>query len=334
MATSILFSVFLYRGIMQEINRSLRIQQFRIYQAEHPDTVFITPPPVDPQIFEEARNRIALILVLINAGIFLIAGGTGYFLAGRTLRPIQEMVDEQNRFITDASHELRTPLTALRSEIEVNLRDERLTLENAKKLLTSNLEEVINLQALSDNLLQLTQNKKLIETIIIQKIPLITIIDEAIKKVSPFAKEKHILLEKRQCNNYKVAGDKQSLIQLCVILFDNAVKYSPENTIVTIMAKKTDHSINISLTDQGIGINKKDLPHIFDRFYRADTSRTKQTVLGYGLGLSIAKKIVAAHNGLITVTSQKGKGSTFTIQLPIIRSEDHPSELHSPHHLV
>src|SRR5258708_1958227 len=221
MAISILFSLAIYQGITQEIARSLRQQQFRIYKVQHPGTdpsTFVispaTPPSQDVEIYEAAVTRIRLVLILINAGIFLVAGGAGYFLAGRTLQPIKEMVDEQNRFITDASHELRTPLTALRSEIEVNLRDEKLTLENAKKLLTSNLEEVINLQALSDNLLQLTQNKKLIETIIIQKIPLITIIDEAIKKVSPFAKEKHILLEKRQCNNYKVAGDKQSLIQL------------------------------------------------------------------------------------------------------------------------
>src|SRR5260370_24376310 len=109
MAISILFSLVLYRGITQEVDRSLRIQQFRIYQAEHPDALFLAPPPpTDPQVFEEASDRIKLILILINLGIFIVAGGAGYFLAGRTLKPIKEMVDEQNRFITDASHELRT----------------------------------------------------------------------------------------------------------------------------------------------------------------------------------------------------------------------------------
>jgi two-component system sensor histidine kinase CiaH len=318
MAISILFSLVLYRGITQEVDRSLRIQQFRIYQAEHPDALFLAPPPpMDPQVFEEASDRIKLILILINLGIFIVAGGAGYFLAGRTLKPIKEMVDEQNRFITDASHELRTPLTALRSEIEVNLRDEKLSLQNARELLSSNLEEVINLQALSDNLLQLAQRQKSNDTIKLQTITPITIIDEAIRKVASVAKEKQITLQKKRFGNYKVTGDKQSLIQLCVILLDNAVKYSAEKTTVTITTKKTDHTMLISITDEGVGIDPKDIPHIFDRFYRADMSRTKQAVSGYGLGLSIAKKIVAMHNGAITVKSGKEKGTTFTIQLPV-----------------
>src|SRR5260221_11285890 len=107
MAISILFSLVIYQGITREIARSLRQQQFRIYKVQHPGSTPPTfvispdnPPQEDAEIFEAAVNRIRLVLVLINAGIFLVAGGAGYFLAGRTLQPIKEMVDEQNRFIT------------------------------------------------------------------------------------------------------------------------------------------------------------------------------------------------------------------------------------------
>lgn len=318
MAISIVFSLVLYRGITQEVDRSLRIQQFRIYQLDHPNELFIAPPQqTDPQVFQEATERIKIILILINLGIFVVAGGAGYFLAGRTLKPIQEMVDEQNRFITDASHELRTPLTSLRSEIEVNLRDEKLTVTNAKQLLQSNLEEVINLQSLSDNLLQLAQNQKPTDVIKLEVVSLSAIIEEAVKKVMHQAKNKQITIEKKKIGKYTIKGEKQSLIQLCVILLDNAIKYSPEKTTVTLTTEKTDHSVLITITDAGIGIQEKDIPHIFDRFYRADMSRTKQNASGYGLGLSIAKKIVNMHEGIITVKSDKGKGTTFIVQLPI-----------------
>lgn len=318
MAISILFSMVLYQAITQEVDRSLRVQQFRIFRSTHPDIFFIspdTPTPDEAEVFTEASKRIQLLLILINAGIFVIAGGAGYFLAGRTLKPIQEMVDEQNRFITDASHELRTPLTALRSEIEVNLRDTGLTLPDAKKLLTSNLEEVQNLQVLSDNLLELTQLQKPSQAVKIGAVDTQQIVEDAIRRVHTFAKGKEITIQAHISNSH-IKGDKQSLVQLLVIFLDNAIKYSDVGKKILLTVKEDDHTVVITIADHGIGIKKQDLPHIFDRFYRADTSRSKQAVPGYGLGLSIAKKIIVAHKGSISVKSTYEKGTTFTISLP------------------
>src|SRR5665213_2457688 len=114
MMISMLFSLVIYQGTTNELERSLHAQQYRMYSRSHPDLPPILPTDIDhfsidPQLMQDEANRIALALILINLGIFILAGGAGYFLAGRTLRPIQIMVDEQNRFITDASHELRTP---------------------------------------------------------------------------------------------------------------------------------------------------------------------------------------------------------------------------------
>jgi signal transduction histidine kinase len=112
-------------------------------------------------------------------------------------------------------------------------------------------------------------------------------------------------------------GIKDSLTELMIILLDNAIKYSPNRSTITISSEKIDNAISFSVEDEGIGINQEDLSHIFDRFYRVDKSRSKEKVFGFGLGLSIAKKIVDLHNGNISVQSTKNKGSVFTVKLPI-----------------
>lgn len=318
MLISILFSITVYSGINNELERFGHFQEARRQHIEQEFQGFPPPniPTFDPQLITDARNRLIFTLVFINLGILVISGAAGYFLAGRTLRPIQVMIDEQNRFITDSSHELRTPLTVLRSEIEVNMRDKNLSVVDAKKLLGSNLEEVIKLQALSDNLIRLSRHENPHGSGLFADVSLLEIVKEAVKKITPIAKKKNIVVT-NNVQDVTVHAEKQSLIELFVILLDNAIKYSPENTSIAIESSRKDRIVALSIADAGIGIEKNHLPHIFDRFYRADSSRTKQTVQGYGLGLSIAKKIVDAHKGTISVKSEVGKGTTFILQLPI-----------------
>lgn len=320
---SILFSIAFYKASTQEFDRIRRIHTFRI---EHPNDfptqpfrLFIQrsePNLVDPRFIDNAEQRITLSLIVINLAILIISSLAAYFLAGRTLKPIQEMVDEQNRFITDSSHELRTPLTSLKTEIEVSLRDKKLKLENVKKLLESNLEEVNNLKLLSDNLIKLTQYNKANGNLIFEKVALTQIMDEAIKKVTSLAKHKKIII-KNNIDKYNLKADKQSLTEVFVILLDNAIKYSPTKSTIKLTTEKIDHSILIKFIDQGIGIAPEDIPHLFDRFYRADKSRTKKDYPGYGLGLAIAKKIIDEHKGIIRVSSEVGKGTAFNILLPL-----------------
>ena len=114
----------------------------------------------------------------------------------------------------------------------------------------------------------------------------------------------------------KIYAHPASLEELLTILIDNAIKYSPKKSIVTLKLKATKNMIGFEIINTGRGIDKKDLPFIFDRFYRADTSRTSGTSKGYGLGLSLAKKIVELHNGELTVTSASNAETTFTVLLP------------------
>jgi signal transduction histidine kinase len=225
------------------------------------------------------------------------------------------MLDEQNRFITDASHELNTPLTALKTSLEVNLRNKQLNLEEAKEVLQSNLEDVNSLQSLSEELMGVVMYQKQNGNFKMEKIALPVVIKSAVEKVKSLAEKKKIIIKVDIAKAF-VIGDEKSLRELFVILLDNAIKYSANKTLISLTAKKEDSLIEVTVEDTGAGIKKEDLPHIFDRFYRADRSRTKQRVGGYGLGLSIAKRIVTLHNGSIRVESEIGKGSAFIVTLP------------------
>lgn len=312
MIISITFSVVIYQVMTLEFTRLERMQRLR---REIQLPFQLRRPTIDMEILRESENRLRATLIFINLAILFSAGIAGYFLAGRTLRPIKKMVDEQNRFITDASHELRTPLTSLKTEIEVNLRDKDLNLKEAKDLLKSNLEEVNNLQYLSDNLIKLTQyqtsNKNTFEETSLEEI-----LNEAIKKIASLAKHKNIKIENKT-KFFSLFADKQGLTEVFVILLDNAIKYSSKGKKVSITAKNIDNFLEINVSDQGIGINEEGLPYLFNRFYRADKSRTKENVVGYGLGLSIAKQIIKNHKGSVKVTSKINEGTTFSIKLPV-----------------
>lgn len=321
---SVAFSVGIYEIATSELDRFDQQQQRRLENKLKDPFVTQLPEDIRSELerrlaegsfIDESKRRIRLTLLLLNLGILISSGSLGYFLAGRTLRPIDEMVKQQNQFISDASHELKTPLTALKTELEVNLRDKNLSLPESKKLLQSNLEEVNSLVHLSESLLTLSQNHEQKNYSSPVNIIVNELVEAALKKVIPLAKDKKIIFENKT-GKESFYGQFNSLKDCLVILLDNAIKYSQKETKITINSGRTDGMIYLSIADQGIGIAKKELPFIFNRFYRSDISRTKNNTKGFGLGLSIAKKIIVSHNGKISVKSVENKGTTFTIYLP------------------
>lgn len=324
MLISAMFSVVIYRVLVNEVLRFEQEQrvgiQRRLNEGECFDaTGHIKPRPMhlsaNAELVEEAKRRVFFALLLVNTGIFVFAGILGYMLAGRTLEPIQEMVEEQHRFISDASHELKTPLTALRSSFEVYLRTKKRTVKNADQVITESLDDVNKLQTLSESLLQLAQYQHPNGHTHFEELPMAQILQDAIKGVEPMAKKKKIVIESK-LGEVNVYGNKYSLTDLFVILLDNAIKYSAEKQRIELEAGAVKGNVRVQLKDHGIGIEAKDVPHIFDRFYRADKARCKESAEGYGLGLSIAHKIVEHHQGQISVKSKIGEGTTFTVTLP------------------
>ncbi len=316
MTISGLFSFVIYHNINNEFRRFEKLSELMQKERVVFDGPFrrlqLPPSRIDLATIREARRRLVTALGLINIAILGIAGTAGYFLAGRTLRPIRSMVDEQNQFISDASHELRTPLTALKAELEVTLRDKRLTLPQAKHTIKDSIAEVNTLQALSDSLLTLAQYQKPNGHTPMQYVSLEEAARAAIKNVQPLATAKRISLIPR-FQSVRVRGNPYSLTELAVILLDNAIKYSNRSDEIEIIVKKQGAAAILAVSDHGVGIPEKDLPHIFDRFYRADAARTKSAQNGYGLGLAIAKKISDLHHATISVTSKPNVGSTFTV---------------------
>lgn len=308
---SITFSAIVYDVVTREIQQGFRVAETRLRETNIDQDVV--------QVFLEdefqlAKSAVQIRLIIINGVIIGLSGLAGYFLAGKTLQPIEEMVEEQKRFIGDASHELRTPLTTIRSETEVALRDKNLSLSGAKSQLKSNLEEAQRMQDLVTFLLALSRYS---ETSDIKKerVALDKVASRVVTKYKKEAEKKHISLTAK-VDEISIMANEATIEQLLSILLDNALKYNTANGSVHVSVARPRRSVYIKVSDTGIGIPEKDLPHIFNRFYRADSSRSKQHIEGYGLGLAIAKSIVDIHGGEIYATSTKTKGSTFTIKFP------------------
>jgi len=314
MVLSISFSFVLYKTSVHELGR--QIPPVSMFNPEQPDpSEGLEYHHFFDRRIEEGRGHLQGRLILLNLVVLGAGAGLSYYLARRTLQPIESAMDAQSRFVTDASHELRTPLTAILTGNEVAQRKPNLTLKQAKDTIKSNTEEIIKLQGLTDGLLSLAA-QDINGPPIRQPVSLQDITGEAMNRVLAAAQAKHISIEDK-VPDIKVSGDQAKLTQVATILLDNAVKYSPEKSTVYIEGHDKDGHGSLSVKDDGIGIAADDLPRIFDRFYRADPARTKPAADGYGIGLSIARKIIDQHHGRITVSSALGEGSTFTIQLPL-----------------
>jgi two-component system sensor histidine kinase CiaH len=325
MLLSALFSGAIYRLSMDQLVETTTRQQAAVQRlilpAEFGQRRADYIQGLQDQL-DTSQNHLILRLGLLNLITLLLGGGAAYWLARRTLRPIQDSLEAQSRFTADASHELRTPLTAMRSEIEVALRERHLSAADARTLLGSNLEEIAKLESLSASLLRLARFENGLDPAAVTKFPASELLEGAVDRFQAVIAERHIKLDVHH-GAETITGDRDSLIELVAVLLDNAIKYSPPGSTISLTSKPAGQFINLSVADQGAGIKASDIPRIFDRFYRADRSRNKEQVSGYGLGLSIAKRVADLHHGTIIVESTPGQGSTFRIKLPIRYERKH-----------
>mgnify|MGYP001683738260 FL=1 len=212
---------------------------------------------------------------------------------------------ENHRF--GFSHELRTPLATMRMENEVLLRDDEAKKSDYKEQLKSNLEEIDKLRQLTDTLLKLSGSGKL-ELAVIDASEMV---GRAIDRVRATAEAKKITINDQLGDkSLKLVANADALIEILYIYLDNAIKYSPENSRIEIIS---DGKKNLAVRDHGSGIADKDLPNVFNRFYRADESRNSE---GFGLGLSLASRLAEQMGAKVSATnnpSRCGSGATFTI---------------------
>jgi len=301
---------------------------------------------------QDTLERLFATLLVSVPILVTVAGVSGYFLAARALAPIDQITltarrisaedlsarlnipvtdDEVGRltqtlndmlarlddsfqrerqFTNDASHELRTPLTAMQAILGM-IREKRRTPEEYEQALDDLNEESDRLRTLVENLLRLARGDKQNNNLF-EEINLSMLLKDVSDSLHPLAQAKQLSLNCDTPKNLIVLGDSDELIRLFVNLLDNAIKYT-ERGGINISASQNENNILVKVEDMGIGIPAEHIPHIFNRFYRVEESRTMR---GAGLGLAIAKEIVHTHHGEIEVSSKIGQGTVFVITMP------------------
>ncbi len=228
---------------------------------------------------------------------------------------LENLDASRNQFVSDASHELKTPLASMKILSESLIDQPDAPVELYREFMGDINNEIDRLTLVINDLLTLVKTDKGMETLMLSDVELGKIIRKIVATVAPIARKKHITVE-YQYRDVTLRADELRMQQLFTNLIDNAIKYSPENTTITVKLDQTLGNAVVSVSDQGIGIAKEHLPHLFERFYRVDKARSRQAG-GTGLGLSIVKQIVEQHGGDIQVKSEQGKGTTFVVSLPL-----------------
>lgn len=230
----------------------------------------------------------------------------------QTLERMEKLLNAQRRFLTDVSHELRTPLTVIKGNIGLMLQMQSADQE----ALESINSEVDRLNRLVGDLLLLAQAESGKLPLDMRPVDMDTLLLEVLPQMRSLAGEK-LKIHLVEIDQAQVMGDSDRLKQVLINIISNAVFFTPPGGKVTISMRKVANQVQITISDTGPGISAEDLPHIFERFYRGEKSRTRTHGGGFGLGLAIANWIVRGHRGTIEVSSFPGKGTTFCIWLPL-----------------
>ncbi len=276
---------------------------------------------VETSIMDESFNRQLISTVFIVIGAMLILLLISWYLTKWMLKPVENAWCAQKRFVADASHELKTPLAVILANSQILQADDTIP-KDARRWIDSTTDEAQQMSDLVNDLLTLARADES-GADVKKKMPKETIdfsdlVDSAALEFDAVAFERGCELDSTIEPGIKVQGDPSGLKRLTKILVDNATKYAPKSSTVTLrLASESGHAV-LSVNNMGAPIDPEELPHLFERFYRSDKARTRETG-GFGLGLAIAQSLTEAHGGTIGVTSDAEHGTTFTVRLPEVR---------------
>ncbi|CAM3216693.1 ATP-binding protein [Paenibacillus lupini] len=276
-------------------------------------------------VFLDVTNQHQFLMTLLYT--FLVVGFimliviyfTSRYFANRSISPVKEAFDKQQRFIADASHELRTPLAVINTNADVLLSNNDDLIRNQEKWLHHIKSETERMKTLTSDLLYLTQMDDARDNVIFAPFNLSEAVESVILTLEAVIFEKDIVLSYDISSDLSINGNVEQMKQVALILLDNAIKYTNTKGTIDLTLKKQGHDIMLTVTNSGEGIPAEHLGKIFDRFYRADASRSRKNG-GYGLGLAIAKAIVEQHKGKIHVKSVPNEVTSFYVQLSAERS--------------
>lgn len=268
----------------------------------------------------ELEDQYAELIVAFGAAalvaLLLFAAG-GSFLTRKSVEPVADTMDSMRRFMADAAHELRTPLTVLRSRAEAALQNPDADVESQRATLATIEREAARLGKIVEDLLLLARTDSGAWPVSIQRIFLDDVTSDVVSAAAPLAQRAGVTLELSEFDEAPVDGDPALLHQMLLIVLDNAIKFTPAGGRVDVSVRHgpaTGSAVRVA--DTGVGVDPDQLPHLFDRFYRADSARGRATGDGAGLGLSIAQWIATEHGATIDLTSEPGHGTVVTVRFP------------------
>jgi signal transduction histidine kinase len=233
------------------------------------------------------------------------------------LANLQQAFTSQRAFLADAAHELKTPVAIVKSTIQSLLQRPR-SAEEYRNGIEAALEDVERLEKLVHSMLRLARAEQWASGSLrrdLEEIDLTSTCELSVAHLRPLAEARNLKLDFQRDGSPRLQADAEDLELVWGNLLENAILYSPPGSSVVMTVVGADASAEVSVKDHGQGIPSDEIPHIFDRFHRADTSRARNTG-GYGLGLAISKAIVEAYGGTIRVESEVGSGTTMTVRLP------------------
>lgn len=269
--------------------------------------------------FYKLLKNLFIAMMLISLLFLLFASGGGYMMAGRAIIPIRKSYERQREFVADASHELRTPLSIFMASVDVIQGDKDSDMSPVVKQVISDMkDEIKKMSNIVSDMLTLAHADAAPIHIIKERFNLKPVAEQAVRSLCLFAHKKNVEFSMEIQGDVWIVADKERISQLLFILLDNAIKYTPAGGKVYVGIadfESKSRGIILTIKDTGMGIPPEYQELIFERFYRVDKARSRE-IGGSGLGLSIAKWIVAAHEGEIKVRSKVGEGSTFTVTLP------------------
>lgn len=263
---------------------------------------------------DQTVKQFGITMAFLTPVLLFALGLSGYAFSGQAVRPVQETFEVLRTFLADAGHELKTPLAIIQASAE-NLSEE-------VKDRSESLERVTVIERSTERMSHLVQDMLLLAKMEIQQptakfvaIQLHDLISRLVKEFEPrFASsERKLILD--SAAEAKIVGDKDSIYRMFANLLENGLRYSEQGDSVAIALRKIGRKVQVEITDTGIGIPADCIPHIFERFYRVEKSRSRSAG-GSGLGLAIVKAIAESHHGTIEVESKEGVGTKFTVTLP------------------
>jgi signal transduction histidine kinase len=303
---------FSFGTYTEEVNNKKVLLKIRAYTAAVNNMpYYVTVARTYDDIKDTLKNIVISFLIIIPF-IISIIGFASYKLASLAIAPIEESFRKLEQFTEDASHELKTPLSAIKANIDVALSKDVNETDYYKKKLTVINDPVNRMANIITSMLYLSKLDSGTIELKKEKININVLLEEVKERFSDAALKKNVEIEVSEEKNIEIENNKDALDMILSIIVENAINFNKQNGTVKIVARELDSEIQIDISDTGIGIAKEDLPHIFDRFYRGEKSRSRETG-GAGLGLSIAYNLAMAIGARIEVKSNEGLDSTFTI---------------------